>query len=165
MSPPATGEWSPLDATIVTVWRLALGFGLGPPAIGAAVLGAILLSAWRWIPAAVALVMVPAGVWWYPRARYRRWRWCLGDLALDLEYGVLVRRRESIPYFRIQQIDVTRGPLARALGLAALDVTTASASGGASLPGLDAALAPVLRQELLQRTAARAAGTEADDAV
>jgi uncharacterized protein len=91
---------------------------------------------------------------WYPGARHRRWRWRLDPLALELRHGVLVRRAASVPYFRVQQIDITRRPLERLLGLATLEVTTASAAGVAALPGLDADDAPEIRRELLARAAA-----------
>lgn len=149
----------------MTVWRVGLALGLLAPALATAVVGAMLLPTWRWVPATAAVMVVPFVVWWLPRARYRRWRWRLDELALDLEHGVIVRRRASVPYFRVQQIDVSRGPLARALGLAALDVTTASAAGSATLPGLTATLAPVVRHELLRRAGGSAGGTETDDAV
>jgi membrane protein YdbS with pleckstrin-like domain len=87
----------------------------------------------------------------YPPARYRRWRWRLGELALELRRGVVVRRSDAVPYFRIQQIDVEQGPLDRLLGLSTLQVTTAAASGSVQLPGLPADDAPRIRHELLTR--------------
>jgi uncharacterized protein len=106
-------------------------------------------------------------VTWYPRARYRRWRWRLTDLSLELRYGVVVHRRESVPYFRIQQIDVAQGPMDRLLELATLQVTTASASGSVALPGIPAGDAPGIRAELLARatTAVAAHPGEISDAV
>jgi uncharacterized protein len=100
---------------------------------------------------ALGLLALLAG--WYPGARYRRWRWQLTPLALELRYGVLVHQHESVPYFRIQQIDVTQGPLDRLLGLATLQVTTASASGSVGIPGIPAEQAPVVRAELMSRAA------------
>jgi uncharacterized protein len=89
----------------------------------------------------------------YPPMRYRRWRWQLTDLAIELRYGVLVRTQETVPYFRIQQIDIAQGPVDRMVHLATLQVTTASASGSAALPGLHESDAPAVRAELLARAA------------
>jgi uncharacterized protein len=100
---------------------------------------------------AVVVLAVLAG--WYPRARWQRWRWRLTPLALELRYGVIVRTQESVPYFRIQQIDIAQGPLDRLLELATLQVTTASASGSVALPGIPAEQAPEVRAELLVRAA------------
>ena len=114
--------------------------------------------------ALVPLVVVAAGltlVLTYPPARYRRWRWRLADLALELHRGVVFHRNDAVPYFRIQQIDVQEGPLDRLLGLASLQVTTAAASGSVELPGLPAADAPAIRRDLLHR-AALAVGESGD---
>lgn len=143
-----------LDPDVVTVWRIFGGLGLAMPLTGAAIAGAVLFAPARWLAPALALVVLVVGITWYPRARYRRWRWQLTDLALELRYGILVRRHEAVPYFRIQQIDITQGPVDRLVGLATLEVTTASASGSAALPGIAADDAPGVRQELLARAAA-----------
>lgn len=143
----------PLDAAVVIVWRVLGGIGAAVPLSIGAIAGTLLLDRLVWLPATAALAVFILAVGWYPGARYRRWRWRLTDLALELRYGVLVRRYEAVPYFRIQQIDVTQGPVDRLVGLATLVVTTASASGSASLPGIDATEAPQVRQELLVRAA------------
>jgi membrane protein YdbS with pleckstrin-like domain len=141
-----------LDPRIVQVWRVfgALGLlvPLGPLSLLAAFLVGGRLGAL--LPLLVGVLVVAHTVL-YQRARYRRWRWQLSDLALELRYGVLVHRHESVPYFRIQQIDVAQGPMDRLLGLATLQVTTASASGSVAIPGLPAQDAPAIRRELLAR--------------
>jgi uncharacterized protein len=141
-----------LDPRIVQVWRIFGGLGLLLPLLPVAVIGALLVGGrpGLLVPLA-ALVVLAAHVTWYPGARYRRWRWRLTPLALELRYGVLVHRHEAVPYFRIQQIDVAQGPLDRLLELATLQVTTASASGSVALPGIPAAEAPRVRAELLAR--------------
>jgi uncharacterized protein len=148
----------PLDPRIVQVWRVFGSIGLlvffGP----LSVIAALLVGGWvgAAIPAMVA-VLIALHAAFYQRARYRRWCWQLTDLALELRYGVLVHRHEAVPYFRIQQIDVAQGPLDRLLGLATLQVTTASASGSVALPGIAADDAPAVRAELLARATAAVA--------
>jgi membrane protein YdbS with pleckstrin-like domain len=117
------------------------------------VLGFVGFGRFGWIGVVIALGLFWLRVGWLPPARYARWRWRLTDLALELRYGVLVRQYEAVPYFRIQQIDITQGPIDRMLGLATLIVTTASASGSATLPGIAADEAPPVRAELLARAA------------
>ncbi len=151
-----------LHPKVVIPWRLFGGIGLFFPLAGISVAGYFLLPAVRWLPAVLALVILLLGVTWYPGARYRRWRWQLTDRALDMNYGVLVHRHEAVPYFRVQQIDIERGPVDRLLGLATLQVTTASASGSGSLPGIAEGDAPLVRQELLRR-AAEAIGDQGGD--
>lgn len=142
-----------LDPTIVKVWR-ATGalIALIPLAI-LVTLGFVILEGYGWIVLVVALALLWLQVGWLPPARYARWRWQLTPLALELRYGVVVHQYEAVPYFRIQQIDITQGPIDRMLGLATLVVATASASGSATLPGIAADDAPPVRAELLARAA------------
>ena len=126
-------------------------------AVGAVVGG----LAWLVPVAAVLLAVVSVGV--LPSLRYRRWRWRMTSRALELEHGVLVRQVRALPYVRIQHIDVEHGPLDRWLGLARLEVHTASVT--ATLPGLPADEAPGIRAALLQFAASAVTGTQGDDAV
>lgn len=152
-----------LHPKVRITWRIFGTLGWLFPLGGLSVLGSFLLDgAWRWLPIAGSLVVMVLSATWYPGARFRRWRWRLTDLALELRYGVVVHRYEAVPYFRIQQIDIDRGPVDRLLGLATLQVTTASASGSGSLPGIAAEEAPLVRQELLLR-AAEAIGDHTGD--
>lgn len=151
-----------LHPKVVLTWRIFGGLGLFFPLAGISVALIFVLDTLRWLPAAVSLVILIVGVTWYPRARYQRWRWQLTDRALELRYGVVVHRHEAVPYFRVQQIDIERGPVDRLLGLATLQVTTASASGSGSLPGIAESEAPLVRQELLLR-AAEAIGDQGGD--
>jgi uncharacterized protein len=147
-----------LDPRVVQLWRAGAALGLAGPILVGTGVGFALLGRFGWLLLLAGLVALVLVVGWYPRARYERWRWRLTPLALELRHGVLVHRHESVPYFRIQQIDVTHGPLDRMLGLASLQVTTASASGSATIPGIAAAEAPTIRSELLEHAAAAVRG-------
>jgi uncharacterized protein len=148
----------PLDPRIVQVWRVFGSLGLLVLLLPASIVGTMLVGGrLGWLLPLAAFLLVAVHAAWYPRARYRRWRWRLTPLALELRYGVLVHRHEAVPYFRIQQIDVAQGPLDRLLELATLQVTTASASGSVALPGISAGDAPHLRAELLARATAAVA--------
>ncbi len=142
-----------LAPAVVTSWRLSAALGWILPAVVALMLGFVLGDGWGWLVLAVLAALVVFSVVFYPPMRYRRWRWQLTELAIELRYGVLVRTQETVPYFRIQQIDITAGPVDRLLELASLQVTSASASGSATLPGIAAEDAPRVRAELLARAA------------
>jgi uncharacterized protein len=140
-----------LDPRVVITWRIFGGLGLLFPLGGASIVLLLLLDTLRWL-----------SPWPWPRApagrgdlvsgrSLPRWRWRLTDLALELRHGVLVHQHEAVPYFRIQQIDVEEGPVDRLLGLATLQVTTASASGSGALPGHRRGGRPPVRAELLLR--------------
>lgn len=156
------GDDRRLDRRVVTVWTLSTAVSLLVPTAAASVPTILLLDTVGWVILAVGLALTVGMALWYPRAAYARWRWRLTELAVELDHGVIVRRHEALPYFRIQQIDVTRGPLDRMLGLASLEVTSASASGSVSLPGLAADDAPEVRRELLERASAAVAQHEGE---
>ncbi|MEX2328727.1 MAG: PH domain-containing protein [Nitriliruptoraceae bacterium] len=143
-----------LEPSVRVVWRLRSALGLLPVVIVLVAAATLLPARFQW-PLTLLLVLgAVAHVAWLPGARWRRWHWRLAVRALELDHGVLIHRREAVPYFRIQQIDITTGPLDRLLGLASLEVTTASASGSAVLPGLGRDQAPDVRRELLARSRA-----------
>jgi uncharacterized protein len=151
-----------LAPSVVTAWRLSAAATLAVPAIGFSVLGFVAFDAWGTAVLVGMLVLAVLAVGVYPPVRFRRWRWRLTPLGLELSRGVLVRYHEAVPYFRIQQIDIVQGPLDRLLKLATLQVTTASASGSATLPGIAHADAPGIRAALLAR-AAKAVGDHPGD--
>lgn len=76
--------------------------------------------------------------------------WGYAERAEDLvvHRGVLFRRTSVVPYGRMQIVDVTAGPFERALGLASVHLHTAAATSDARIPGLDAAEAARLRDQL-----------------
>lgn len=101
-----------------------------------------------------------AVVWrtWYAGAAYRAWRYELTDEGLELRSGVFWRRCSSMPYHRLQQVDVGQGPLERRFGLSSVQLRSAAATTDASIPGIaDADVEPLRR--LLMRRAGRDDGT------
>ncbi|MCC5949859.1 MAG: PH domain-containing protein [Nitriliruptoraceae bacterium] len=152
----------PLAPNVIWSWRIGTTLSLIFPTIIATVISTLATDGVaRWVLLGFAALWGLL-VFWYHPARYRRWRWRLTDLAVDLRYGVITRQQETVPYFRIQQIDLAQGPLDRLLHLTTLQVTTASASGSAALPGIHEADAPGVRAELLARAAAAVADHPGD---
>jgi len=78
---------------------------------------------------------------------------------MKIEKGVIWKKYISIPYERIQNVDIYRGILARILGLSDLHIQTAgySAYGKHGMgsegrfPGLDTRTAEQLREQLVKR--------------
>jgi len=147
----------PLAPKVVTAWRIGSLVSLILPTLVLSTLGFIFLDELGWVVLGALIALALFLTLWYAPARYKRWRWQLTDLAVELRFGVVVRQQETVPYFRIQQIDIVQGPLDRILDLATLQVTTASASGSAALPGIANDDAPTVRAELLARAAAAVA--------
>ncbi|WP_128904577.1 PH domain-containing protein [Halorubrum amylolyticum] len=83
------------------------------------------------VATAVAGAVVLAAVA-YDVAYYRRFDYELTDDTLDISSGVISRREREIPYRRIQNVDVSRSVIQRAIGVAAVNLETA---GGSSTEG------------------------------
>lgn len=66
----------------------------------------------------------------YQLLYYRRFEYELDEDTLDIRSGVLSRRVREIPYRRVQNVDVSRNVVQRALGIAEVRVETAG--GGAT---------------------------------
>ena len=63
-----------------------------------------------------------------------------------------------VPYGRIQFVDVTAGPVERAMGLKKVKLHTASPSSDATIPGLPAVDADALRERLAIKARERMSG-------
>lgn len=115
---------------------------------------------WLWIiiPAFLVLCFV------WAKLTYHFYRYELTDAGFRKEFGVIYKKYVTIPYDRIQNVDIYRGILARILGLSDLNIQTAGmsatvghygiSSGGGSegrLPALSREDAERLRDELIQR--------------
>ncbi len=102
----------------------------------------------------LSIVLVFCFVW--AKLTYHFYRYELTDAGFCKEFGVIYKKYVTIPYDRIQNIDIDRGILARILGLSDLSIQTAGASMSSSssegkLPALSQKIAEQLRDELLQR--------------
>jgi membrane protein YdbS with pleckstrin-like domain len=132
--------------------------------IGAAVLiGGLLVAAvlgaqqWAfWIAGAVAVGAVVTIAFEPRRVRSIAYRLRADDLVF--KRGIMFQRQVAVPYGRMQLVDITRGPIARAMGLADLKFVTAAAATAVTVPGLPAEEADRLRDELVALAETRRAG-------
>ena len=85
------------------------------------------------------------------RLDYRHFRYEVTEQGLYVGRGWLWRSLQVVPHARVQTVDTTAGPLLRAFGLVDVEVRTASAAGGTSIPGLAPAVADELVAELARR--------------
>lgn len=104
----------------------------------------------RWLPLIVALILFPLAVvealW-----RYAVHRWEFSGDVVYARSGWLRREWVFVPVSRVQTVDKTQGWLERALGLATLEITTASYAGSTSIKGLDHTVAATLAEQIAQR--------------
>ena len=99
----------------------------------------------------------------WARLSYNYYRYELTEMGFRKESGVIIKAYVTIPYDRIQNVDIYRGITARLLGLSDLHIQTAGASAvvgrygsigmGAEgrLPGLSIEVAEQMRDELIRR--------------
>lgn len=75
----------------------------------------------------------------YSTMAYNRWFYEFTDEQLRLERGIIWKKYSNIPYERIQNVDITRGIIARLCGFSTVNIQTAGFSytpkGGASTEG------------------------------
>lgn len=154
---PVAGDWRRVSPKYVIVDFVGtLVFGLVvvvATAIPGYLSGVPLLLA---IPASLAIVFVIA-LALVPR-RVRSIGYQLREDDLLFRRGLMFQRFVSVPYGRMQLVDINRGPLDRAVGLSELKFVTAAASTGVTIPGLVAADAEELRDRLVALAESRRAG-------
>jgi membrane protein YdbS with pleckstrin-like domain len=112
---------------------------------------------WGWIALVAVLVVTLVQLIIAPR-RARAIGYQLRQDDLLLRRGIMFQRFVAVPYGRMQLIDVTRGPVSRALGLADLRFVTAAASTNVMIPGLPESDAATLRDRLVELAESRRAG-------
>ena len=106
----------------------------------------------------MVLLLLWAWLMWLVGVQVRAITWAELPEELAIRKGRLWRRLVTIPYGRIQYVDLSAGPIARRLGYARLEVHTASPSTSGVLPGLPTAEAERLRARLSDRGEALRAG-------
>ena len=107
---------------------------------------------------AVAAPLVAGVGLGYVGRRFRSWGYRERSEDLLVRRGVMFERLSVVPYGRMQTVEVTAGPLERSLGLATVQLHTASAATDARIPGLDRSTAADLRDRLVGRGEATAEG-------
>jgi uncharacterized protein len=74
----------------------------------------------------------------YSRLAYRFWKFEMTEDNIKIERGVIWKRYTTIPFARVQNVDITRGILARIMKFSSLNIQTAGyggvQNGGAAMP-------------------------------
>ncbi len=153
---PAGVVFAPVSPRLITARLLGAE---GANAVGA-ILGVALgvaVSPWLHLVAAAALVLAVWAAWLIPR-QVRAMGYALAPDHLLWRKGIMFRSISVIPYGRMQFVDTSQGPLARALGIAEVKLHTAAATTDATINGLPVGEAERLRQILSERGEQRMAG-------
>ena len=132
-------------ASRISLW-LVVGTGLAI-ARGFGLLGSEGWQAWVFNPSPAWLIPPVHIV--FSLASYRSWGYRLRVHDLLVRHGVFTHEFVAVPLARVQQVDVSSGPLERLLGLATLVVHTAGTRAARTrIPGLPRDRATALRDEL-----------------
>ena len=160
-SPPlqfdsAPSEFRLLDPRVIKLWRATNLIGWGAVLI-ASLIGAVILSSTNrevvpWIFFGWLALLVLSGwlIYWRPPRLYRSWGYRIDDRVLETRSGLLFQVTRLLPLGRVQHVDLQRGPLERAFGLASLVLHTAGThEATTTIPGLEAGAAASLRDHLV----------------
>ncbi len=148
--------WRPVSPALARVRLITTAIVMTPLVIASVVL-AIFVTPWAWL-VTVALVVVGLWVAWIIQRQVSAISWVELEEEIVIRKGRLFRSLVSVPYGRLQYVDIQSGPLMRASGIASCEIHTASPESGGSLPGLPVAEAEALRTRLSARGEAQRAG-------
>ena len=106
-----------------------------------------------------AAVAAPAvWTWWLVGRQVPAWGYAEREDDLLVRHGIAFRSIVVVPYGRMQYVEVQAGPVDRMLGIAKVQLHTASAGTDAVIPGLPPQEAARLRDRLASRGEAQLAG-------
>lgn len=157
------GNWTPVSARLATARGLIaslVSLVLVAVSVALWLLLADLMDGWAWTlwgPGAIGIALATWVWWWAPRNR-RSWGYAEAEDDFLVRGGILFRRLVVVPYGRMQFVDVTSGPLARAFGFATVTLHTASTSTAAAIPGVPLDEAARLRNRLTELGESHGAG-------
>ncbi|HXG99314.1 MAG TPA: PH domain-containing protein [Sphingomicrobium sp.] len=131
-----------------------LGRGLRQMAGGYAAIGYFAATG-SWGTALLLLagiaVVLTIGVFLY----WKRFEYRVGANEIRIDSGILSRTHRSIPFDRIQDVDISQGPVARLLGLARVAFETGASAGDKSDDGALAAISLARAAEIRELVRAR----------
>lgn len=103
---------------------------------------------WKWAFGGLALIFILTTVQAciLPPIRMRIWRYDIKEEEVDIQHGLIIKKRTLIPMIRVQHVDTEHGPIMRHLGLATLLISTAGSQH--RIPALDQERAAQLRGDI-----------------
>lgn len=108
------------------------------------------------ILAALSVVQPYFEVYLFPTVKWKRWRYEVRELEIEIQRGIFVIRRTLIPMVRVQHVETKQGPFLRKYQLASVEISTAATVH--TIPALDMQEAAELRMYI-----SRMASVEEED--
>lgn len=156
---PPGNDWRPVSPALARLRRTVLGGVAATIVVVLVVGGAILdLPTWSWLGGIVLAVAATAFGWVLIGRNARWWGYAERDEDLYIKHGALFRTLVVVPYGRMQYVDVQAGPLEQVFKIASVHFHTAAPGTSARIPGLPAAEAARLRDQLTALGESRASG-------
>lgn len=145
-----------LDPRAKLLWRLT-GALQAVPILAGGAFGSYVLV-WRTgtllylaiLPVIGALALAVLFIFVLPSLLWRRWRYEIRPLEVDLQRGLVRVTRTLVPMARVQHVDTRRGPLQRRLGLSTVVFYTAA--GPNEIPQLATGTAAEVRDRIAELT-------------
>lgn len=155
--------WEPVSLKLVTAyriyWVIALVIGVAVLALGLVLEVTDSAPFWPFgLIAAPFVIGFLVGFFWLAPRTATAWRYAERQSDLLVRRGRLNRQLTVVPYGRMQVIEVRSDPLENWLGIATVQLVTASASTDARIPGLPTGVARDLRDRLAAKGEAATAG-------
>jgi uncharacterized protein len=145
-----------LDPRAKLLWRLT-GTLQAVPILAGGAFGSYVLTApadvpvyFAMLPLLGALALSILLIFVLPPLLWRRWRYEIRPLEVDLQRGLVRVTRTLVPMARVQHVDTRRGPLQRRLGLSTVVFYTAA--GPNEIPQLASKTAAEVRDRIAELT-------------
>jgi len=142
-----------IDPRALTVWKLSGGITAAFSWI--IVVGLLIITIrFDWPVfivvglAVLALFETLLLVSWLPHRKFRSWRYEISEGEIDLQHGIIIRKRTIIPMVRIQHVDTIQGPIMRKYGLS--HVIFSTAAGNHQIPALSNERADRVRDQIAE---------------
>ena len=151
------GSWHQISPKYVVAEVILRVIGLIVVAAAAYAITDFSQQSWAWLVAAVIAIAILIELVILPR-QAKAIGYMLRADDIVFRRGILWQRMIAVPYGRMQLVDITRGPVDRAFGIAKLKLVTAAATTGVEIPGMTLAAAEALRDTLIDVAEMRRTG-------
>ena len=151
------GSWHQISPKYVVAEVILRVIGLVVVAIAAYAVANLSHQPWSWFVAAIIAIVILVELVILPR-QAKAIGYMLRADDIVFRRGILWQRMIAVPYGRMQLVDITRGPVDRAFGIAKLKLVTAAATTGVEIPGMTEAAAEALRDTLIDVAEMRRTG-------
>jgi uncharacterized protein len=156
---PPGNAWQPVSPQLGRMRRTVLLVLVGLALVTLAVLALLVdLPSWLVITLPVVLLGLAGPGWVVIGRNARSWGYAERDEDLYVTHGALFRELVTVPYGRMQFVDISSGPVEQLFGIATVHLHTASPKTSARIPGLPKDEAARLRDRLTSLGEAQAAG-------